>query len=265
MTGRRMIALYILENLLFPPALTVLLTLLAWLAMKRGRVSTGRVLLASGLIFLYLLSLPFTSRLLSRSLETYPPLDTGQCTAATKARAIVTLAYERDDDGREYGHPTSAGDEMERLRYAAHLYHCYHLPVFVVGGDALETGVKQADLMRHTLETYFHVPVTAGDGQSQHTWDNARYAWNLLQTHGIREILLVTHAWHMARAVRLFRDVGFTVQPAPTRFTSFSPISRGIYAWIPTPTALRHNKRLFHEVFGLGLHWLKNLETRFRQ
>ncbi len=259
-----MIPLYVLENLLFPPALSLLLTLLAWLSFNQGMTTTGRILMTCGLLILYIASLPLTSRILSHVLEVHPPLDGGHCTAPTQAQAIVVLAYNRDDDGREYGRPTSSGEEMERLRYAAHLYHCYRLPLFVIGGDALQTGVTQADLMRHTLETYFHVPVAGGEGRSKHTWDNAAYAKTLLQSQGIQHILLVTHAWHMARAVLLFRDSGFSVQPAPTRFTAFNPISRGIFALIPAPEALRHNKRLIHELIGIGLHWLKKPQTPYQ-
>ena len=250
-----MIFLYVLENLLFPPASTLILALSGAILYWKGHRRIGASLGLAGLLLLYIAGLPLTSLLLSRSLESYPALDAGDCSLKTRAQAIVVLAYTRDEEGREFGGPMSSGEEMERLRYAAYLYHCLRLPVIVVGGDALDTGVRQADLMRHTLERYFGVPVRSWDGRSNHTWDNAAYARELLQQR--KRILLVTHAWHMKRARRLFVSQGFEVTPAPTGFTSFNPISRGFYALIPSAGALRHNKRLVHEWVGIGLHYLR--------
>jgi uncharacterized SAM-binding protein YcdF (DUF218 family) len=42
----------------------------------------------------------------------------------------------------------------------------------------------------------------------------------MLKPKGIVDIGLVTHAFHMRRAVRLFQCAGFNVVPAPTRLTN---------------------------------------------
>ncbi len=252
-----MIALYIIENILFPPAITLLLVVVGWLLFRSGRRRMGKFLAVSGLVILYVASLPVTARVLSYYLENHAPLDAGDCSLQTDADAIVVLAYTRDEEGREFGRPMSSGEEMERLRYAAYLYQCTQLPVVVVGGDALETGIREADLMRHTLEKYFHVPVLGADGRSRHTWDNATYAKEILWPRGIHRILLVTHAWHMQRAMHLFQDKGFIVQPASTAFTRFNRLSKGLNAWIPSAGFLAHNKRLAHEYVGILLNALR--------
>ena len=255
-----MTIIYILENLLFPPAITLMLMLLGLVAIKKHRNRTGLYLSVVARTILYIASIPATARITASYLERYPALDTGNCGAEIKAQAIVVLGYTRDEEGREFGGPVSSGDQMERLRYAAYLHKCHQLPVVVVGGDALETGIKQADLMKHTLEHYFSVPVMAADGRSKHTWDNASYASDILKERDIRRILLVTHAWHMQRSMALFESMGFDPQAASTAYTSFNKASRGLAAWIPSAGALLTNKRFAHEIVGLLLYKLQSIK-----
>ena len=56
-----------------------------------------------------------------------------------------------------------------------------------------------AQLMKRTLEEDFRVAVRWTEDQAQDTFQNARNSRALLQAEGIETILLVTHAWHMAR------------------------------------------------------------------
>ncbi len=259
---QHMTALYILENLLFPPALAIILSLAGLVLMGRKHKRSGFWLITISLGMLYVLSIPFTAITLAKQLELYHTFDSGSCDGHTNAQAIVVLGYSRDEKGREFGGPVSSGGQMERLRYAAYLHKCYRLPIVVVGGDALNTGVKQADLMKNTLENYFSVPVMAADGRSKHTWDNAAFASDLLQDKGIQRILLVTHAWHMLRSVQLFRSMGFEPKAASTAYTSFNPASQGLAAWIPSAGALGTNKRFAHEIVGLLLYQLQSSTNR---
>lgn len=253
-----MTLLYILENLLYPPAITILLMVLGLILWRKHKV-LAPWFISIGLGLLYIASLPATTSVISELLEYHAPLDTGDCSYRTEAKAIVVLGYTRDETGQEFGGPVSSGGQIERLRYAAYLYKCHPLPVLLVGGDALDTGIKQADLMRRTLEHYFATPVTALDGRSKHTWNNATFARELVLEEGIDHILLVTHAWHMPRAVMLFENKGLKVTPAPTSYTSFNKTATGFAALIPSAGYLGHNQRLFHEIAGILLHRLKHL------
>ena len=74
---------------------------------------------------------------------------------------------------------------------------------------------------------------------SSNTAENASMTQALLQPRGVRRVLLVTSALHMARARAHFEAVGFEVIPAPTdhegRITSHWPWWK---RWLPSTDAL---------------------------
>ena len=85
------------------------------------------------------------------------------------------------------------------------------------------------------------------------TWDNARLSAPLLQEQGIRRIVLVTHAWHLRRAVPLFEAQGLSVIPAGIQFSSTRIDS--LLDVLPTPAGLRDSTFALHE--WLGILWYK--------
>ncbi len=242
----------LLENLLFPPALSLLLLLLSLGFLAADRRGRGAALVLLAAASLYLAAIPAFTQQLADRLQVHPVLKAEGLNPKPPA-AIVVLAFQRYSDAPEYGGDTSSGAEMERLRYAARLHRASGLPIATIGGDALRTGVAGADLMADTLEQAFRVPVRWRDGRSRHTWDNARFAREILQAEGIGRVVLVTHAWHLRRAALLFEDQGFEVIPAPTAFYRRDPAQRGLGAWIPAPEALLESKRYLREWVGLAL------------
>jgi len=246
--------LYLLENLILPPSGCILLFLAGFLFHYLGKKKISLTLNLLGTVILYFSSIPLTATLIASHLEYYPPLDNGHCNLGhVKSEAIVVLGFRRDEEGKEYGGPASSGEEMERLRYAAYLHKCLNIPIFTIGGDAFKTGISQHQLMKESLHRDFGVQTSNGNGKSKNTWDNALYAKELLDQHKIRRILLVTHAWHLPRAVRLFERQQLVVTPAPTAYTNFNSAGHGIGAWIPSARAVLVNQRLLHEILGLGL------------
>ena len=71
--------------------------------------------------------------------------------------------------------------------------------------------------MRIALERDFRVPVKWVETESRNTEENASYNARLINKG---EIILVTHAVHMPRAVGAFEHSDFTVVPAPMAFIS---------------------------------------------
>lgn len=61
------------------------------------------------------------------------------------------------------------------------------------------------------------------EAHSLDTQDNARLSARLLQADGITRIVLVSHAWHLRRAMPLFTQQGLEVIAAPTGFSSTAP------------------------------------------
>ena len=237
----------ILMALALPPGPSVVLLLLALLMVGRPRARA--VFLALGLGSLYLSSIPATVDWLRGQLEIYPPAPLER----SAAEAIVVLGAGRRVGAPEYGGAdTVIGLGLERLRYAAWLHKKTGLPVLASGGSPLGETLPEAELMRAALKE-FGVETRWTETESRNTFENAAFSSRLLKGVGVGEILLVTHAWHMPRAVEAFQQAGLRVVPAPT---AGKGAGRGGEAgwcpldWLPGPSALQMSYFALHEMLG---------------
>jgi len=73
-----------------------------------------------------------------------------------------------------------------------------------------------ADVLAQSLIEEFKTEVRWREIKSRSTDENAQFSAEILLPQKRNTILLVTHSYHMKRAVRSFEKVGFTVIPAPT-------------------------------------------------
>nr|WP_229520766.1 YdcF family protein [Massilia sp. IC2-476] len=240
------------RNLILPPAnlfLLILLGLLLWRRWPRA----GRILAGGALALLALLSTPAVADLFVRPLEelTTPLLSPERA----GGQAIVVLSAGRMRKAPEYGDRDIPDyTALARLRYAAHLQRRTGLPVLVSGGSAgkptaHERSYSLADGMAAALRDDFGVPVRWVEGKSRDTADNAAFSAALLRRDGIKRVLLVTDAMHMARARSAFQRAGLEVVEAPTMF--FGGWTRSIYAWIPSAEGLRRSWYATYELLGL--------------
>jgi uncharacterized SAM-binding protein YcdF (DUF218 family) len=230
--------------ILLPPFNLVLLQAAGLLLLKR-RPRLGKNLIAVGLALLYLLSTPLVADSLIHLLQSEPLLPNQKVPVAG---AIVVLGAGRYANAAEYGGDTASALALERLRYAAYLQRKTGLPVLTTGGSPTG-GIPEGRFMREILEQEFHVPVRWTEEASDNTWENALYTRRILAPLGIKKILLVSHAWHMARAVPAFEDVGFTVVPAGTRFSVGRP--RSVFDFVPDASGLRMSAYAMHEYIGV--------------
>ncbi len=205
----------------------------------------GRLLVTSALILFYLLSTPFISETLLQKLETASVINSTD----TGAGAIVVLCGGTYFNAAEYGGDTVSRYSLERIRYAARLYQLTGKPILVTGGAPLGNISSEAEQMKAVLENEFRVPVNWVEGASNNTHENAYKSYEILKRGGITHIMLVTHAWHMPRAMREFERVGFQVTPAPTAFTTRYRTD-GL-AYLPTASALQQSRIFIHEVIGM--------------
>jgi len=234
--------LSVLPLLLLPPGSSIVLLLLA-LLLHRTRLHLFFFIL--GLGSLYLSSISATSVWLRGQLEIYPPA----ALEHLAAEAIVVLGADRRRDTLEFGGDTMSGLGLERLRYAAWLHKKTGLPVLASGGSAGDGEIPEAELMRAILKE-FGVEVNWTEGKSVNTYENGLYSSRLLKGVGIGEILLVTHAWHMPRAVEAFEQAGMRVVPAPLGAMAAGGAAGCWMDWIPRASALQMNYYALHEMLG---------------
>ncbi|MDA8052240.1 MAG: YdcF family protein [Rhodospirillales bacterium] len=211
----------------------------------------GFAIAALGGLLLTLLSMPAVGIPLLVSLEHGLPLAPP---ARAPPQAIVIL-------GADVSHgagpnPFGVGPlTLERLAAGSALYRRVHLPILVTGGKPYPgNDPSLARRMAKVLVQNFRVPVTWEERRSANTWQNAAFSAPILARQGIRSIYLVTHAWHMRRAIYCFRHFGLSVTAAPVRldFISFdvSQLAPSISGWEDSYYA-------FHEWIGLVWYHLR--------
>jgi uncharacterized SAM-binding protein YcdF (DUF218 family) len=93
------------------------------------------------------------------------------------------------------------------------------------------------------------VHVTWREDRSRDTAENAAFSATMLRAAGVRRILLVTDAMHMARASAAFERAGLEVVSAPTMFFSQQPLT--LAACLPSAEGLRRSWYAIYELVGL--------------
>lgn len=234
-----------IEALITPPGVMFVMVLAGFLIGSHF-ARLGRNLILAGLFLLLIASLPVTTLLVYKLLETDQALSELSL-ANTQAQAIVILGGGRYP-GFEYHKETVNIYALERLRYGAWLHKQTGLPILVSGGSVLDEAVSEARLMAQTLTSAFAVRPEWVEGKSRNTWENAKFSRQILQKSNIDHILLVTHAAHLPRAKAAFARQGFTISPAPLGFKSRANLS--LLYFLPSAHAMSALQAACHEFIG---------------
>lgn len=232
---------------LTPPVVLVVLSLAgAFIALRWRRIGIALVILSSAT--LYLLATPLVASWLLHNIELGIP----ESAELGSAQAIVVLG-----GGVHLGEGASAPDtlgplSLERVVYAAEAYRKLHLPLAVSGGRIFPARTAEAALMRAALERDFDVPVTWSDDQSRTSYENALYTARLLNPEHIATVVVVTHAWHLPRALWAFERAGLHALPwpAPRDFVRLQRVDDVL----PSIAALPDSAHALHEMIG-GLYY----------
>lgn len=244
------------RELILPPANLFLLILIG-LCIRRRWPRAGRAVAGTGLAALAFLSSNAGASFFVAPLErmTAPLL----VPERAGAQAIVVLAAGRLLHAPEYGgRDIPDYTALARLRYAAHLQRRTGLPILVSGGTGTKAGpagahgrgYAMADAMAEALRTDFGVPVKWIEPRSRDTFENAAYSAAMLRADGVRRVLLVTDAMHMARARAAFEHAGMDVVSAPTMFFGNQPQRLG--AWMPSAEGMRRSWYAVYELIGIA-------------
>jgi uncharacterized SAM-binding protein YcdF (DUF218 family) len=246
----------ILLALAIPPLCLVVLAM-AGLVLTRRRPALGQGIVACSLLGLLLLAMPAVSSTLLGGLERNLPTTAQAATssAATRPAAIIVLGAEisrsvEEPDGALVGRLT-----LERLRAAAALQRRTKLPVLVSGGTAQTDAPAVGKLMARSLVQDFQVPVQWVETESRDTWENAQRSADILRGQGIRSVYVVTHPWHMRRALIAFAHTDLIVTAAPTPLSR--PIGPIAIDFLPRVGAWETSYFALHEWIGCAWYALR--------
>lgn len=246
---------YSLQAFILPPGINILLLIVGWLLWQRSRFF-AMAAIGLSVMTLYAFSMPWMANRLMGSLQPYSSLQQNQLSDIPPNSAIVILAGGRNEKAEEYGGiDTVSTYTLERLRYGAYLSRKTQLPILLTGGTVFGEATPEAVLMNQVLIEDFSVTPKWLETDSHTTAENAINSAKILKANHIDHIYLVTHAWHLPRAVAEFQKQGLNVTPAPLGFVTDSELRRGPLPFLPSSSALHLSKLALHE--QLGRLWYK--------
>lgn len=254
MAGSPMIYLHKILPLLLSPIVLVILAV--WL----GMVMRRKGLIYAALVFLYVASMPvtgdFLTRLTERQAVRIPAED------AVSADAIVVLGGMVRHVESKNGFAAEWGDAADRFFGGVDLYRAGKgKNIYFTYGNVPWTstlqpeGVVLADMAKALGVPEQHIHVSP---DAHNTEQEALALRKMIQPEDA-SILLVTSAFHMPRARKLFEKAGFrSIIPYPVDFR-VRQRSMTLMDFLPDARALLNTDRAIREAIGIAFYLVKSI------
>ena len=237
-----------LPQLIYPANIVLWLVLFAFLLILLRRPKVSAIALAFALILVGIGSSPIASTLYQAHERQFLPVPVDD---SPTADAIVILAG-------DVSIPAAPRVEIQvrgnRTIHAMRLYRAGKASRIIISGGNVfsQKGLDSEAAYTAVLLEELGIPKSAitVEGISRNTRENAIETARLLRAQGLGPVLLVTNAFHMPRAVAVFRSAGVEVIPSPSSISA-QLAQPEILDWIPTMGGLDTLKSVLHEKMGI--------------
>jgi uncharacterized SAM-binding protein YcdF (DUF218 family) len=147
------------------------------------------------------------------------------------------------------------GERLTEFVTLAHEYPDARL-VFTGGGGSADLGpVREADVVHLMLtEIGFDADKVTYERESRNTFENAKFAKELVKPGAGERWLLVTSAFHMPRAIGCFRRVGWDVTAYPVDYMTDGSGEYGL--GFNLSSGLRALELALHEFIGMAAYYM---------
>ncbi len=241
----------LLPLFIYPVGMVSCALLAAAVLLVAGRLRAARTLVLGAVLLLFAAGNGWTAYTLIHSLEDDYPAKSME--SVPEVDVIVVLG-----GGLGLPHPprphTHLGSGADRLLYALQLYRAGKAPrILLTGGNVFpQPGLQSEAYYARDLLGQWGVPESAivMETESRNTIQNAEHSARIIADRGWKDVMLVTSATHMHRAVLAFRHAGVTVTPAPTDFLAVDSHHPAVLSWIPSASALSGTTHALHEYIG---------------
>ncbi|MEW6706153.1 MAG: YdcF family protein [Pseudomonadota bacterium] len=254
----------LIAALLLPPV-PFLFTAMVGTRLVFWRRTIGWLVVVLSVVALWLSSCTAVSLWLQQALLRPPAALSADARAAVKrdaagknpAVAIVVLGNGRELLAPEYGLTNLQHASLERLRYGLWLSKETGAPVAYSGGVGYgqPSGAPEAEIAARIAAQEFGRPLRWTETESRDTRENAARTVPLLRAAGVTQIVLVTHGYHMRRAVRAFEQAaavgGAPMQIVPAPMGLAQHESRQALRWMPTNEGFTRTRNVLREAVGL--------------
>lgn len=252
-----------LTALLLPPVPLLLLVLVGARLILRHR-GLGWMLVLLALALLWLFSLRGAAVVMRDQLLRPPPALNDAAVEGLRQQvrrgeplAVIVLGGGRRGHAPEYGgvadlEPAS----LERLRYGLWLARRIGAPAGFSGGMGWEQGgvrgssSAEAELAARIAREEFGLPLRWLEPDSRDTHENAAFTAAMLKSSGVRTVVVVTHAWHMPRAIRRFEAAATSMTVVPAPMGAIGLTGRATPDWLPSGEGLLENRRVLRELLA---------------
>lgn len=241
----------IISSLLLPlPICLILLVagliLIAWTRARK----TGIALLCTGILVLLLFSInPVATDLIVHLEKNYQPLKT----MPTDVKYIVVLGGGNGGSQQFPPNTQLSSASLARLIEAIRLYRQNTNSILVLSGGRVFGAPADATVLNNAAVALGvqknNMEIEAG---SRDTFEEAKHLKPLIKN---QRFVLVTSAYHMPRAMEIFKNAGMNPIPAPTQFLTKHDQHNPRY-YFPNVTNLVHSDIALHEYFGMAWLWV---------
>lgn len=251
----------VLAALVLPPVPFLLLMLIgARLILPRRGL--GWFVLLIGTAGVWLSTCTGTGVLLNRFALKPPPAlsidDISELKSRVKNKqpvAIVVLGSGVEPLAPEYGVSNLTPGSTERLRYALWLSRETGAPVAFSGGLSWSRneGTPEAQTAARIAAHDFGQQLKWLEDRSRDTRENALRTMPIMKQAGINHVVLVTHGWHMMRALKMFEEASggnMKIQPAPMGL-ALGGGRNVVLDWLPSSSGYNSVNWALHELLGL--------------
>ncbi len=223
-------AKYVLLHFILPPGIfiTCLLLIGLWFLLKKNRVPGVVTITIACIMWLTTIS-PLTNIV-------YQGLESGLSVPGNpKGDVIIILGGGADDEVPDMsGIGAPSGMMLSRMVTAIRLQNRLEIPIIISGGSVYKDVQAEAPIVkRYLVDLGIPDELIIEESESRNTLENAKFSHEICLQQGFENPILITSAYHMRRALMLFRHMGADVIPFPADFHSSENRHYGWQNYLP--------------------------------
>jgi uncharacterized SAM-binding protein YcdF (DUF218 family) len=239
-----------------PSNLLLAIGVIGILLMATRYARAGRRLAVTSLVLVALMGWsPLGNALILPLEQRFPPWDAGR----GAPDGIIVLGGAFDTVVSQARGEIALTDAAERMTIVADLARRYPAARIVFSGGSGQLvfqGARESDLAQRLFASFgIAAERILLEGRSRDTTENARFSKELAAPKPGERWLLVTSAYHMPRAIGIFRREGFPVEAYPVDWRTRGP-SDLARPFVSVADGLRRSDTAVREWVGLLAYWL---------
>lgn len=241
----------LLSNIILPLPVFWILLVIAFILYRRRKIKASRYLAFTTLIWLLLVSTPFIPNLLVKSLEKqFETFSAAEMITTEKTVHILVLGCGHTNDERLPANNQLSVAALGRLAEGIRLHRQIQGSIIITSGSRGKEEKPQSTVLAEAavllgVEPNHIMQQTLPENTQQEAAEYKRIFG------GSTQLILVTNAVHMPRAMYLFCQAGLDPIPAPTNHLIKKGSKHNYCSWIPAAGNIRKMEIAIHEYAGM--------------